>query len=152
MGVATGSAAILAGALALTLTTLSLRLVMRTFMVQAHQAQLASDFHPLMLTLIVAAGLAIGGVLMLLPKAPGWWVAFGSALAGLFDLVRLFRNLFGSINMEHPRADETLATLSVYAGIPAVLYVAVLALLCLHPVRAAFRVGSARIEAIEEGQ
>lgn len=136
LGTAVGVVSILAGVVGAFLTLWSLGAVMAEFGVLA--------LPPLLLTQIAAGCAVIGGIGLLLPKTWGWWVALAGAVLGLADLFRLYRGLFGSIDPSHPRAGEVTAKLLGIVGVPALLFIAVLALLMQHSVRVSYRITSER--------
>lgn len=89
----------------------------------------------------VAGGCLIAGAIGLIKrKTWGWWLVLLGAIGGLGDMARIYRGLFGIINPDHPKAGETAARILQMISGPALLYVGLIVLLCLRPMRQNYRV------------
>lgn len=137
---AAGILALLAAGLAVYLTRVAYALVVVTFGAYAGRSDMTGELSPFLLTWIVSATIALGGIGILALQRWGWWVAASGAVLGLLDLGRFFGGLFGLINTNHPQAAETFQTLRIYVGIPGALYIAVIAVLMQRQLREAFGV------------
>jgi len=142
-GTLAAAVALLAAALGPLLTERSLEVVSREFGVLATRSPFTGSLSPFLLTYLAAGCTAAGAALLLTLRRPGWWVTMSGVAMGLADLARLYVRLFGSINPDHPRADEVTLELVGIVAVPAAAYLLVAVLLCLRPVRIAFRVSSA---------
>ncbi|MGD2017655.1 MAG: hypothetical protein PVJ89_06055 [Planctomycetota bacterium] len=151
-GTLAAAVALLAAALGPLLTERSLDVVSREFGVLATRSPFTGSLSPFLLTYLAAGCTAAGAALLLTLRRPGWWVTMSGAAMGLADLARLYVRLFGSINPDHPRADEVTLELVGIVAVPAAAYLLVAVLLCLRPVRVAFRVSSAGPRARGGGQ
>ncbi|MEM9382593.1 MAG: hypothetical protein AAGB93_21755 [Planctomycetota bacterium] len=140
LGIAVGVLSIVAGGIGALLTKGSIETVATEFGVLAFRSPMTGGLPPFLLTYIAAGCSIVGGIGLLLPHTFGWWTALGGAALGLADLGRLYVGLFGSIDPNHPRASEVTAELLGIVGVPAFVFVALVALLVQRPVRVTYRV------------
>lgn len=140
LSIAIGVVAILLGVAAVLLTKESIDVTTRTFGVFVARGQIEGGLSPLMLTYMCGATLVLGGIGALVPATWGWWAAAAGALFGVLDLFRIYRGLYQSINWDHPEVETVVGKLVLFSGVPALLYVALLVLLLLRPVRLNYRV------------
>lgn len=139
---ACGSIAIATAPLTILLTRHSIAAIQKTYGVSTRPGGLGGDLSPLLLTYLIGAGLVVGGMGLLAPKSWGWWLTAAAAALGPFDLFRIYRSLFATINFDHPDVDRVLRNLAVFTGIPMMFYGAVLALLFVRSVRQTYRIGT----------
>ncbi|MEM1449506.1 MAG: hypothetical protein AAF957_05480 [Planctomycetota bacterium] len=140
LGIAVGVLSIVAGLIGALLTKGSVVAVATEFGVLAFRSPMTEGLPPFLLTYIAAGCAVVGGIGLLVPHAFGWWTALAGAALGLADLGRLYVGLFGSIDANHPRAGEVTAELLGIVGVPAFVFVALVALLLQRPVRVTYRV------------
>lgn len=137
LGIAAGLLALVIAPLVVHLTQESLETTQSTYGVVAMKRS------PFLLTYIIGGSLAVGGVGLLAPKAWGWWLTAIAAIFGPLDLLRIYRNLYATLNFDHPDIDKVLGKLALLAGIPAALYLMLLGLLLARRMRETYRVVSA---------
>ncbi|MFT7170942.1 MAG: hypothetical protein ACI80K_004093 [Paracoccaceae bacterium] len=142
LGIACGIIAVIVGPLAILLTLGSIAAVQQTFGVSVGQSQMAGGLSPLILTYILGGGLVLGGLGLLLPKSWGWWLAIVSAAFGPLDLFRIYRSLFAAINLDNPNSDVVIRKLTLFTGVPALFYMALIALLLQRSVKTTYRISS----------
>ena len=140
LSVAIGVIAILAGVAAVLLTKESIALTTRTFGVFVARGQIEGGLSPLALSYVCGATLVLGGIGALIPATWGWWAAAAGAALGPFDLFRIYRGLYQSINWDYPEVETVVTKLVLFSCVPALLYVALLVLLLLRPVRLNYRI------------
>lgn len=137
---AAAALALVAAALGPLLTVWSVGEVNREFDVLAVRSPLTGSLSPFLLTYLAAGATALGAIGLLTRQPWGWWGTVGGASFGLADLARLYVGLFGSINLDHPRAAEVTLKLAGIVALPAAIFIAVGVLLSLRSVRVACRV------------
>jgi hypothetical protein len=137
---AAAALALVAAALGPLLTVWSVGEVNREFGVLAVRSPLTGSLSPFLLTYLAAGATALGAIGLLTRQPWGWWGTVGGASFGLADLARLYVGLFGSINLDHPRAAEVTLKLAGIVALPAAIFIAVGVLLSLRSVRVACRV------------
>ncbi len=137
LGIAAGILALVIAPLAVYLTRQSLETTQTTYGV------VAAESSPFLLTYLIGGSLAIGGIGLLVPKAWGWWLTAAAAVLGPLDLLRIYRNLYATLNFDHPNIDNVIRKLAFLAGVPAALYLVLLAILLVRKVRETYRVVSA---------
>lgn len=117
----------------------AVRNVFRTFRAFAVGA---SETTFLALNYVSGACLLLGATGLLLRKTWGWWACLAGAVIGLGDMARLFSGLFAIINPDHPEAAVTTALITQMISGPALLYLGLVVVLCLRPLRETYRVSS----------